>query len=253
MTGSWFLCIWRKWGFCQHSSAYMRGWTACQAFLTHPTFFHPPSLHFRHDWHSGQKRVRRIIQKRLICVLEVVEDFGTVSHGGRLEGWYCLRWTGLSLHLTPKNCSNDLLPHKTGQHQAVEWQGGWQVVSDNWQLLKNKQSSEMPHQLSAISKYETISHWLTDTDWQGKVLGDAIASKRVERSAHLIICQIETSARPHTALWVTAVQLSRLQRKDAILGNVATWTFQRNSVLKFLSSVVKYFRPQLFYSISNDS
>ena len=49
-----------------------------------------------------KKGVRRIIQKRLICVLEVVEDFGTVSHGGRLEGWYCLRWTGLSLHLTPK-------------------------------------------------------------------------------------------------------------------------------------------------------
>ena len=50
-----------------------------------------------------KKGVRRIIQKRLICVLEVVEDFGTVSHGGRLEGWYCLRWTGFSLHLTPKN------------------------------------------------------------------------------------------------------------------------------------------------------
>ena len=38
------------------------------------------------------------------------------------------------------------------------------------------------------------------------------------------------------------MQLSRLQRRYVILGNVASWKFQRNSVLEFSSSVVKFFR-----------
>ena len=40
--------------------------------------------------------------KKLRCSLEVVEDFKTVNHGGELEGWHCLRWTGFSPHLNPK-------------------------------------------------------------------------------------------------------------------------------------------------------
>ena len=71
-------------------------------FLTAPKFFAHHISTFDVTDIAVKKGVRRIIQKRLICVLEVVEDFGTVSHGGRLEGWYCLRWTGLSLHLTQK-------------------------------------------------------------------------------------------------------------------------------------------------------
>ena len=85
-----------------------------------------PSFHFQRVTDTVVKKGE---EEKLRCSLEVVEDCETVNHGGRLEGWHCLRWTGFSPHLT----------WKTAQMTALTSQN-WTAVgkeADKWQSVKS--------------------------------------------------------------------------------------------------------------------
>ena len=132
---------------------------ACLAFWPTTHFFaHFPNTIFplsTCDWHCGKNKGE---EEKLRCTLEVVEDFKTVNHGGRLEGWYCLRWRGFSLHLTPQKTAQ-MTSYLT--KLARQWND-----KQAWQLTVAKKFREpqirSPHffiRSSPILEQQSCNYW----------------------------------------------------------------------------------------------